>query len=393
MKQASSQKVSSHRIVHVSFPYIDIGRHRRGKPGIPALLGASILVLLVVFLSACGSTSTGASTSNASTSPTATSQLKKHDTCNPQSTIPADVPANGTFDTGANVITTFNNARQQEGCAVPLGIDPAAFDAASQQMQMLMLFNAERQDRGLAALQLDSTLISQISLNHSKELVQYNYFAHPSPANQPGGQNDSISRIKINPAVSQHSTVCCAEIIAAGQSTPAAAVYSWMYQDSSSNWGHRQNILGFASLIDANPGHYTWVGIGIATGGKFGIYYTADFLEDSPSTPYTPPATADTQAPTMTPPTVVDGNTVQVTGVQDDSDGSTNGVAGVTSVVFYVGSAVAADGSTFQTVVATQGNAGTWTANLAVTDPTTLHVVAVDGSGNFTDCVAGGTTC
>lgn len=363
--------------------------HRNGRRIVNMLLlpVTFVLVLLVVFLSACGGTSTSATTSQAKP----TSQVKKHDTCNAQSTLPADIPSNGTFDTGTNVIATFNNARQQEGCAVPLGIDPAAFDAATPQMQMLMLFNAERQDRGLPALQLDSTLLSQLSLNHSKELVQYNYFDHSSPINQPGGKNDSISRITVNPAV--NNTICCAENIAAGQPTAAAAVYTWMYQDTSSGWIHRQDILGFNAGLDANPGHYTWVGIGIATGGNFGVYYTADFLQDSPATPYTPPATADTQPPTMNPPTVVDANTVQVTGVQDDSDGGTGGVAGVTSVVFYIGTAVAADGSTFQTVVATQTTPGTWTANLAVTDPTTLHVVAVDGSGNFTDCVAGGATC
>jgi uncharacterized protein YkwD len=352
----------------------------------PLLLVTSILVLLVVFLSACGSTSTGASTAKA----TSTSQIKKHDTCAPQATLPADIPASGTFDTGANVIATFNNARQQEGCAVPLNIDPAAFDAATPQMQEFMLINAERQDRGLPALQLDSTLLSQIDTNHSKEFVQYNYFDHSSPINQPGGKNDSSSRVTVNPAV--NGQLCCAENIAGG--SPAAGdIYRFMYQDSSSNWGHRQNILGFNSNLDTNAGHYTWIGIGIATGGNFGFYTTLDFLQDSAATPYTPPATADTQAPTMNPPTVVDANTVQVTGVQDNSDGGTGGVVGVSSVVFYVGTAVAADGSTFQTVVATQSTPGTWTANLAVTDPTTLHVVVVDGSGNFTDCVGGGATC
>jgi uncharacterized protein YkwD len=288
------------------------------------------------------------------------------------------------------VIAAFNNARQQEGCAVSLSIDPAAYDAATPQMQELMVINAERQDRGLGALQLDTTLLSQIDMNHSKELVQYNYFAHPSPINQPGGKNGPSDRINVNPAVK--GQFCCAENIAGGG--PAAdAIYRFMYQDSSSNWGHRMNILGYNANVDTNPGHYTWIGIGIATGGQFGFYTTLDFLEDSPATPYTPPPTADTQAPTMTPPTVVDANTVQVTGVQDDSDGVTSGAAGVTSVVFYVGTAVAADGSTFQTVAATQTTAGTWTATLAVTDPTTLHVVAVDGSGNYTDCVAGGATC
>jgi uncharacterized protein YkwD len=308
-------------------------------------------------------------------------------TCTPKATLPADIPASGPLDTGAHVIATFDNARQQEGCTVPLSIDPTAYDQATPQMQELMLVNAERKDRGLGVLQLDTTLLSQIDLNHSSELVQYNYFAHTSPINQPGGKNDPITRITVNPAVTGHNTLCCAENIAGGG--PAAdAIYRFMYVDSASNWGHRQNILGYCCGTTPTPGHYTWIGIGIATGGQFGFYSTLDFLEDASSTPYAPPTTADTQPPTLNPPTIVDANTVQVTNVQDDSDGNTSGAAGVTSVVFYVGSAVDESGN-FLTVVATQDPAtpGTWTATLAATDLSTLHAVAVDGSGNYNDTV------
>ena len=63
-------------------------------------------------------------------------------TCTPQATLPADIPPSGPLDTGANVIATFNNARQQEGCTVSLSIDPTAYDAATPQMQELMLVNA-----------------------------------------------------------------------------------------------------------------------------------------------------------------------------------------------------------------------------------------------------------
>src|SRR5436305_1900559 len=115
-------------------------------------------------------------------------------TCTPQATLPADIPASGPLDTGANVIATFNNARQQEGCTVSLSIDPTAYDAATPQMQEWMLVNAERRDRGLPELQLDTTLMSQIDRNHSSEMVQYNYFAHNSPINQPGGNNSSFAR-------------------------------------------------------------------------------------------------------------------------------------------------------------------------------------------------------
>ena len=308
-------------------------------------------------------------------------------TCTPQATLPADIPPNGPLDTGANVIATFNNARQQEGCNVSLSIDPAAYDAATPQMQQLLLVNAERQDRGLGVLQLDTTLLSQIDLNHSSEMAQYNYQAHSSPINQPGGNNGPFARLTVNPAINGHNDGL-AENISWGWGT-ARAIYTFLYQDANSNWEHRQNILGYSA---GTPGHSTWIGIGIATGGKWGVYHTLDFLDDATSTKYTPPATADTQPPTMNPPTIVNANTVQVTNVQDDSDGTQ--AAGVTSVVFYLSSAVDNSGK-FLTVVATQdpATAGTWTATLSATDLTTLHAVAVDGSGNYNDCVGSASSC
>jgi uncharacterized protein YkwD len=310
------------------------------------------------------------------------------DTCTPVASPPADVTPSGPLDTGANVIATFNNARQQEGCNVSLSIDPKAYDAATPQRQELLLVNAERQDRGLGALQLDATLLSQIDLNHSSEMVQYNYFAHNSPINQPGGNNGPFARLTVNPAINGHWDGLGENI--AGGGPAGDAIYRFMYEDSASKWGHRQNILGYSG---GTPGHSTWIGIGIATGGQFGFYSTLDFLDDANSTKYTPPTTADTQPPTMNPPTIVDANTVQVSNVQDDSDGS-SGAAGVTGVVFYVGSAVDNNGN-FQTVVAKQDQAtpGTWTATLSATDLSTLHAVAVDGSGNFNDCKGDAASC
>lgn len=308
-------------------------------------------------------------------------------TCAPTATLPADIPPNGPLDTGANVIATFNNARQQEGCNVSLSINAAAYDAATPQIQELMVVNAERQDRGLGALQLDTALMSQIDLNHSTEMVQYNYFAHSSPINEPGGKNDPISRLAVNGAINGHNDAWGENI--AGGGPAADAIYRFMYVDSTSAWGHRQNILGYSG---GTPGHFTWIGIGIALGGQFAFYSTLDFLDDVNSAKYVPPTTIDTQPPTMNPPIIVDANTVQVSNVQDNSDGSTNGVAGVTGVVFYVGSAVDPNGN-FLTVVASQTAPGTWTAALAATDLTTLHAVAVDGSGNFNDCAGNAPSC
>jgi hypothetical protein len=258
------------------------------------------------------------------------------------------------------------------------------------QHQMLTLFNLERSERGLPNLQLDSTLMSIIDLNHAKEMAQYNYTEHNGAINQPGGVTTPWSRLNINPAISS-AQQGEAENIAWGYNTAAAATYGYMYQDSASSWGHRHNILGFNSTT---YGSYNWLGIGYLNkpGSTWQFYYVDDFLQDGAGTggtTYVPPTTADLTAPTLNAPTY-NGTTASVTNVQDT--GAPVGAAGLTGVVFYVNSVTdtGANNGTYNTVPATQGPAGTWTAAISVPGGSTLHAVAVDGSGNYTDCTATG---
>jgi hypothetical protein len=63
--------------------------------------------------------------------------------------------------------------------------------------------------------------MSQIDLNHSREMTQYNYFAHPSPIDEPG---NAFKRLFVNPAINDHWSAV-AENIAAGYATAAQATY------------------------------------------------------------------------------------------------------------------------------------------------------------------------
>jgi hypothetical protein len=101
------------------------------------------------------------------------------------------------------------------------------------------------------------------------------------------------------------------------------------------------------------------------------------------TTPSVIPAGTTVSSTTGT--TVVMSNNATGAGVGNGDTIVFNGVAGVTGVVFYVGSISYQNGA-FSTVSATNQGNGRWTANLSATDLTTLHAVAVDGSGNFTDC-------
>jgi hypothetical protein len=308
-------------------------------------------------------------------------------TCTLNPTLPANVPPAGTgFDTGAHVIATYNYARQQENppCNVSLSIDAAQYDAATPQQQVLLLINAELRDRGVPTVQLDSTLLSRIAYNHAVEENRYNFVnLHQSPINPPNGW--PTDRFFVNPVISSHISEgwCVGEIVDTGSSS-AAAIYIVMYQDAADNppWGHRQTILQVWCPT-------TWVGIGVTSSATYGGLYVVDFL--GTISPYTPPTMADTQPPSMNAPRIAPGNLAQysavVDGVQDNSDGSPTGVAGVTGVVFYFGSITNQNG-TFYTIPATNSGFGRWSVILGPYTglPGTLRAVAVDGSGNFTDC-------
>ena len=309
-------------------------------------------------------------------------------------------PVTLAWDSGQAIQTNFTNARATEGCSTAL-IVPAGYDAMSPQQQMLSLFNSERNARGLPPLGLDSTLMSQIAVNHSQEMAQYGYFAHSSPINQ--GQNIG-ARECVNPALSKATTGCGWENIAAGYPNAAEAVYSYMYFDGPGArngactptvtwgcWGHRHTVLG----------NLNWVGIGIvlnASGSPWTNYYTDDFL--SMPADYTPPATADSNPPVMGQISYSNG-AATVTGVADspmnvNDQGTNPATAGITQVVFYTNqiSDINGDGSAYNTVVATETTpgSGTWSATITVNQGDVLHAVAVNGSGNYTDMTMATTT-
>jgi uncharacterized protein YkwD len=298
--------------------------------------------------------------------------LAQAETCSTKNPTTNATAPDGEWNTEAEIEANFTAARKAEGCNTALKL-PTSFNTMSAQQQTLFLFDNEREVRGLGDLKLDSTLMSQISLNHSNEMAQYGYQNHPSPINQP---QSVFARMTVNPALAPNQGL--GEIIAWGYSSAAQAVFAWMYQDSESAWGHRENILTTLS----NP----WVGIGIvqnAAGSSFSNYYTGDFasLEN-----YTPPATADTHGPEIGTVSYSAG-TATATGVKDsplnkNDTGEKPFAAGVTGVVFYANKIVESpEGSgTFDTVSATESpkGSGTWSAKITVGAGETLHAVAVD---------------
>jgi hypothetical protein len=307
--------------------------------------------------------------------------------CDPTINPAADYSWTGlTWDTDQAIAANFTAARAAEGCPTPMVL-PAGFDSMTPQAQMLWLFNNEREARGETDLTLDSTLMSQVALNHSKEMATYGYFEHTSPINALGlGQvGVDVPRQEVNPVFA--TNYFFGENLAGTFANAAEATFAYMYVDASEGWGHRGAIL---------QGGFQWVGIGIYNGPK-GPLYTDDFESyvgfvpagSSPPT-YTPPATADTNPPAIANVSYANG-TATASGVADsplnvNDTGATPTTAAVTGVVFYTNNIVDNQG-TFNTVAGTQTapGSGTWTAPITVNPGDVLHAVAVDGSGNFVD--------
>ncbi len=123
----------------------------------------------------------------------------------------------------------------------------------STEQAVLTLVNSERAKAGCSALTANSTLAS-VARAHSADMAARRYFSHTNPDGK-----SPFDRMR----AAGYSGRLMGENIAAGYRTAAAVMEGWM--NSS---GHRANIL--------NCG-YREIGVGFATGGSFGTYWTQVF--------------------------------------------------------------------------------------------------------------------
>ncbi|WNV88614.1 CAP domain-containing protein [Umezawaea sp. Da 62-37] len=140
----------------------------------------------------------------------------------------------------------------EKPAAPPPPANPAPTDAEAQEAKVLDLTNQERSAAGCSPLVADKRLATS-ARGHSQDMANQNYFDHVSKDGR-----TFVDRIKAAGYPSPG-----AENIAAGQQTPADVMKSWMESP-----GHRANILncGLKAL-----------GVGVAKGGSFGIYWTQNF--------------------------------------------------------------------------------------------------------------------
>lgn len=135
-----------------------------------------------------------------------------------------------------------------------LNIPTKSSEEVSTEQEILKLVNAERSKQGLSPLTLDWEL-SRVAKFKSEDMRDNNYFSHTSPTY--GSPFNMMKSFGI-------TYKSAGENIAAGQQSSAEVMQSWM--NSS---GHKANILSK---------NYTRLGVGKATGGSYGTYWTQMFI-------------------------------------------------------------------------------------------------------------------
>lgn len=138
--------------------------------------------------------------------------------------------------------------------AAPLATAAAPASAAlTYQQQVVQLVNAQRAKVGCRALVTDARL-ARAAQAHSADMARRRYFSHTSPDGR-----TFVQRIRAQGYMGTR----LGENIAAGYRTPSTVMAAWM-----KSAGHRANILNC---------RYTAIGVGYATGGPYGTYWTQDF--------------------------------------------------------------------------------------------------------------------
>jgi len=111
-----------------------------------------------------------------------------------------------------------------------------------------------------------------VARNHSEDMAENGCWSHDSCDG-----TDWDDRI-----MEYYDTYYVGENIAAGQQTPMDVVDAWLHSS-----GHRENIF---------TGGYQEIGVGVAHGGYYGIYWTQDFGGGDPAVRHPVPAAASRQA-------------------------------------------------------------------------------------------------
>ncbi len=175
-----------------------------------------------------------------------------------------------------DILTAFNRARRQEnaqlGTFLPDMPNPgvATWNAMTPAERALWLLNQERVARNIAPLHGLESNVTAVAQAWANWLMQNNKWGHFADGRTPKDRLNDNATIK----ACQDFLGVSENLWVFGTTDPAGAplpieraVYDWMYDDSSSNWGHRHAILWRSYTENSGPGDREgFLGIGHARG-------------------------------------------------------------------------------------------------------------------------------
>jgi len=167
--------------------------------------------------------------------------------------------AAGTAAGGATVGSAGQSSSDPD-CSRPLHED-------TWKAEVLRLVNAERARHGVGALTWSAAL-EAAATSYACELISDDFFAHVNP------RTGSTLASRVRAAGYEYWMV--GENLAAGHTDPASVVSDWMNSPE-----HRENIL--------NPA-FTEMGVGVRTGGDYGIYWVQELGRPRSAGPYRAPS-------------------------------------------------------------------------------------------------------
>ncbi|WP_123747363.1 CAP domain-containing protein [Saccharothrix texasensis] len=200
-----------------------------------------------------GATATARTTPQPDVEPTTAGTAATSSDAAPSSSVTTTSETPPATTTTTTTTTTVEPPRQaQVPAPPPAPAAPTRTEVELAEAKVVELTNGERAANGCPALAADGRLAAAARA-HSADMAAQNYFDHVSKDGR-----SFVDRVKAAGYPSPG-----AENIAAGQRTAEAVLKGWM--DSP---GHRANILNCKLKT---------LGVGMARGGSYGIYWTQNF--------------------------------------------------------------------------------------------------------------------
>ncbi|MBN2382612.1 hypothetical protein JXQ70_07000 [bacterium] len=194
----------------------------------------------------------------------------------------SDIPWSGGTSGVADVQSSFNNGRTVEntqlGTSLPMLTFPsqATWDTMSIGEKCLWIINNERLDRSIDAMTGIETNVTGVAQYYAQYLRDNDVFSHNADGRSPW------ERLEDNPTIGAcYDSLSVAEnlfyVVTSGSSIPLhieRALYTWLYNDSTSSWGHRHCVLWYPYNDNSGTtGVEGFLGIGNAGGPYLGWNY------------------------------------------------------------------------------------------------------------------------